>query len=133
MMDKILQEAERLFLQEDYLSAIECVRSAPPTENKEHQAERRRFLAWALLAEGETKIAYELFWSCAQHEGARAGILLLTVLAGQVETAIGNWQRHCEKLTHPPLSLPDARWHSPRVTIPALRILERYPFDPFSP
>ena len=127
-MDSILLEAERLFLLEDYRSAVDCIRTAEPSENKEWQAERRRFLAWALLAQGETKIAYELFWSCAQHEGARAGILILTVLAGQVETAIGNWQRHCEKLTQPPLSLPDARWHAPSVVRPALMILESYPF-----
>jgi tetratricopeptide (TPR) repeat protein len=132
-MDNVLFEAERLFLLEDYRSAIACIRSAPPTEDKEWQAERRRFMAWALLAQGETKIAYELFWSCAQHEGARAGILILTVLAGQVETAVGNWQRHCEKLTQPPLTLPDARWHAPSVVRPALMILERYPFEERSP
>ncbi|MCA9781680.1 MAG: hypothetical protein KC800_33410, partial [Candidatus Eremiobacteraeota bacterium] len=128
-MDSVLREAERLFLQQDYQAAVECIRSAGPSEDKEWQSERRRFLAWALLAQGETKIAYELFWSCAHHEGARAGILLLTVLAGQVETAIGNWQKHCEKLTQPPLFLPDAAWHAPTVVKPALMILQRYPFE----
>ena len=132
-MDSILLEAERLFLLGDYRSALDCVRSAEPADDKDWQAERRRFMAWTLLALGETKIAYELFWSCAQHEGARAGILILTVLAGQVETAIGNWQRHCEKLTQTPLSLPDARWHAPTVVRPALQILERYPFEDRSP
>jgi tetratricopeptide (TPR) repeat protein len=129
MMDDVLREAERLFLQQEYGAAVAFIRLAEPTEDKQWQAERRRFLAWALLAQGETKIAYELFWSCAHHEGARAGILLLTVLAGQVETAIGNWQKHCEKLTQPPLFLPDASWHAPSVVKPALMILQRYPFE----
>lgn len=133
MIDDVLLEAERLFHLRDYQSAVACIRSADPSQDKEWQSERRRFLAWALLATGETRIAYELFWSCAHHEGARAGILLLTVLAGQVETAIGNWQRHCEKLSQPPQELPDAAWHAPTVVKPALLILQRYPFEERSP
>lgn len=127
-MDSVLQEAERLLLGQDYRAAVECIRSAQPTHNKDWQFERRRFLAWATLATGETREAYELFWSCAQHEGARAGILLLTVLAGQVDTAVENWSRHCEKLKEPPSTLPDARWHTPSVVRPALHILQSYPF-----
>ena len=127
-MDDVLIEAERFLLSHQYQEAVELLRAAQPSENMEWQSERRRLLAWALLSTGETKDAYELFWSCAHHEGARAGILLLTVLAGQVETAILNWQRHCEKLVHPPLQLPDEAWHTPAVVRPALQILGRYPF-----
>ena len=57
MMDDVLREAERLFLQQDYGAAVACIRLAEPTEDKQWQSERRRFLAWALLAQGETKIA----------------------------------------------------------------------------
>lgn len=131
-MDDILTEAECLLLEGDYHAAVTLIRSAPPCADKDWQFERRRFLAWATLSIGETREAYELFWSCAQHEGARAGILLLTVLAGQVETAVSNWSRHCEKLNSPPLELPDARWHAASVVRPALRILEEYPFQPRS-
>lgn len=131
-MDKVLAEAERYLHQGDYQFAVSVIREAMPTENREWQLERRRFLAWATLAQGETREAYELFWSCAQHAGARAGILLLTVLAGQVETAVENWSRYCEKQKTPPVELPDARWHSPSVVRPALRILQDYPFLPDS-
>lgn len=127
-MDSVLLEAERFFFQGEYQEAAEWIQISPPSENREWQAERRRFLAWALLATGETKRAYELFWSCAHHEGARAGILILTVLAAQVETAMNNWQRHCDKLSRPPMALPDERWHASTVVRPALQILERYPF-----
>jgi tetratricopeptide (TPR) repeat protein len=129
-MDSVLNEAELLLFRREYREAVALIRNAAPTPDRENQQERRRFLAWATLATGDTKQAYELFWSCAQHPGARAGILLLTVLAGQVETAMDNWCRHLEKLKHPPLELPDERWHTPNVVLPALRILERYPFRP---
>lgn len=128
MMDKILLKAEKAFFRGEYDRAVQIVRCAPITEHRPWQNERRRFLAWAMLACGETKTAYELFWSCAHDEGARAGILLLTALAGQVETAVLNWQRHLEKLKNPPLALPDEKWHSPAVTLPTIQILERYPF-----
>lgn len=127
-MDKILQRAESHLFRGDYSAAVRTIRHAPPVEDSEQQFERRRLLAWATLAVGETREAYELFWSCAHHEGARAGILLLTVLAGQVETAMSNWMRHCEKLKAPPSELPDARWHSLGVVKPALRVLQDYPF-----
>lgn len=127
-MDSVLIEAERLFLQRDYEEAVVTISQAQPLEDWEGQSERTRLLAWSQLARGETAEAYELFWSCAHHPGARAGILLLTVLAGQVETAMGNWVRHCDRLTQPPSALPDAKWHSSRVVKPALQILERYPF-----
>lgn len=132
-MDRALNEAEYLFRRHDYRSAVLYLKAAEPTKDREVQDRRRRFLAWALLSMGETKEAYELFWSCAHHEGARAGILLLTVLAGQVETAIRNWRRHCDKLAHPPLALPDAQWHSRAVVRPALSILENYPFQNGTP
>jgi len=127
-MDSVLIEAERLHFRQQHSDAVNLLRRAEPSGVRSYQAARRRLLAWALLATGETKQAYEVFWSCAHHEGARAGILLLTVLAGQVETAVSNWQRYCDKLNHPPASLPDERWHSPRVVKPALQILQRYPF-----
>ncbi|HIB64661.1 MAG TPA: hypothetical protein EYO33_06025 [Phycisphaerales bacterium] len=127
-MDSVLTEAEYLLKMRDYQAAVDCIRAADPSQDREVQALRRRFLAWATLATGETTQAYELFWSCAHHEGARAGILLLTVLAGQVETAVTNWRRYCDKLPHPPLSLPDKEWHTPAVVRPALMILENYPF-----
>ena len=128
-MDSVLKEAEYLLRLREYQAAVLCVRAAEPSQDREIQAHRRRFLAWATLATGETTEAYELFWSCAHHEGARAGILLLTVLAGQVETAIKNWRRYCDKLPHPPLALPDKDWHAPAVVRPALMILETYPFQ----
>ncbi len=131
-MDKVLVEAESYLLRGDYHFAANVIREAAPTENREQQFERRRFQAWATLALGETREAYELFWSCALHPGARAGILLLTVLAGQVETAVENWSRHCERLKAPPAELPDARWHTASVVQPALRILREYPFLPNS-
>lgn len=131
-MDSVLIEAERLFSQGEYRQAALVLRQSAPPEEKEWLAERRRLQAWCMLACGETKIAYELFWSCAHHEGARAGILILTVLAGQVETAMENWQRHCRKLNLPPSTLPDARWHASTVVAPALQILARYPFPPQS-
>ena len=52
MMDDVLREAERLFLQQEYGAAVAFIRLAEPTEDKQWQAERRRFLAWALLAQG---------------------------------------------------------------------------------
>lgn len=112
----------------EYDRAAALIRTSTPTSSPEIQQHRRRLLAWATLSTGDTKTAYELFWSCAHHPGARAGILLLTVLAGQVETAIQNWSRHCEKLKLPPTEIPDHRWHTPTVVLPAIKILETYPF-----
>lgn len=116
------------FQQEAYQAGLDFLEQMPPPQNSHEQAERRRAKAWLLLALGKTEQAYELFWSCADHPGGRAGLLVLTVLAGQIEAAMTNWNRYCARATGTLTSLPDDAWHSIPVVKAALRLLENYPF-----
>jgi tetratricopeptide (TPR) repeat protein len=126
--DPDLQRLRYLFAGQAYHQAGDILKSMPEPETAEDKAERRRLRGWVHLALGETEQAYDLFWSCADNPGARAGILALTVLAGQVTAAMTHWQRFCQTLKTPPLALPDAQWHARPVTLAAIAQLQRYPF-----
>lgn len=102
--------------------------SLPPSRSPEESAERRKLLGWLQLALGRTEEAYRLFWSAPTDQGARFGILALTVLAGQVSTAIAGWRQYCRDLKRPPLELPDGEWHSREVALAVVGCLERYSF-----
>ena len=119
------------FQQEAYQAGLDHLEQLPPPVNSSEQAERRRAKGWLSLALGKTEQAYHLFWLCADHPGGRAGLLILTVLAGQVEAAIANWNRYCARTTKPLERLPDATWHARPVAQAALKILENYPFQEF--
>ncbi len=116
------------FRQEAYQAGLDFLEQMPPSKDSQEQAERRRAKAWLLLALGKTEQAYELFWTCADHPGGRAGLLILTVLAGQIEAAMTNWNRYCTRAKGTLTSLPDDAWHSLPVARAALRLLENYPF-----
>ena len=60
-MDSVLTEAEYLLKMRDYQAAVDCIRAADPSQDREVQALRRRFLAWATLATGETTQAFLVF------------------------------------------------------------------------
>ncbi len=119
---------DQYFLQGAYEEGLVNLDDLPETDDFAQQSERRRARAWLVLALGRTEQAYQLFWSCAHHPGGRAGLLILTILAGQVEAGIGSWQRYCDSLREPLLSLPDGSWHAKPVILAAVGMLERYPF-----
>lgn len=123
-----LSYIEHLFGCHCYSEAAQALEAVPAPLGLEERARLRRVRGWLKLALGETEAAYDLFWSCADHPGGRAGILVLTVLAGQVSAAISHWQRHCQTLDAPPLELPDACWHARPVALAAIAQLHRYPF-----
>lgn len=129
MSDPELHKLRYLFASQAYPQAAETLRELPAPATSEGWAERRRLRGWIMLAMGETETAYDLFWSCADHPGGRAGILVLTVLAGQVTVAVSHWRRFCQSLSAPPLELPDAEWHARPVALAAVAQLERYPFS----
>ncbi len=114
---------------EEVLGALDQLQQS---DDLEQTAECRRIRGWAELSLGNTEEAYNLFWSCADHAGSRVGILILTILAGQVKVAIDHWMRHCQTLDRAPLELPDSRWHSRPVALAAISVLSRYPFTPRS-
>jgi tetratricopeptide (TPR) repeat protein len=121
-----------LFANQAFQQAADALDQLPPPLTPEGKAEFRRLRGWIKLALGETEQAYDLFWSCADHPGGRAGILVLTVLAGQVTVAMTHWQRMLQERSTPPLELPDAMWHSRSVALGAIAQLARYPFPPGS-
>lgn len=130
--DIVLRQAAFLFERGAYSHAADLLQSSDSPADSELMKERRRAEGWSRLACGETERAYNLFWSCAHSEGARAGILILTVLAGQVTTAMEHWQRHLSSLQQPILKLPDSNWHAPPVAKAAIKLLQEYPFSPRS-
>lgn len=119
---------ESLFRAQAYQEVWERLECWPSLHDSRTRAEQRRRQAWTLLALGQTEEAYERFWSCSDHLGARAGILVLTVLAGQMRSAMQSWQTFCRSLSAPPKELPDAAWHARPVALAALAQLARYPF-----
>lgn len=128
MSDLSLVWLDQYFHQGAYEEGLIDLDGLPETADFAQQTERRRARAWLVLALGRTEQAYQLFWSCAHHPGGRAGLLILTILAGQVEAGIGRWQRYCDSLREPPLSLPDGSWHAKPVILATVGLLERYPF-----
>ncbi len=120
----------RHFLREgSFREFRDLLESLPPSGSAEESAERRKLLGWLQLAMGHTEEAYRLFWSAPTDQGARFGILALTVLAGQVSTAIAGWRQYCRDLKRPPLELPDGQWHSREVALAIVACLEGYPFS----
>lgn len=126
--DPELQGLSLLFRNQAYAQASQALDAMPTPLTAEGKAELRRLRGWIKLALGQTEQAYELFWSCAEHPGGRAGILVLTVLAGQVSVAMKHWQRILQDRSAPPLQLPDAAWHARPVVLGAISQLARYPF-----
>ena len=132
--DPILEKTKQLFLMGavndalEYLQAQDSRAAKPATQRL-----RVKALAWLNLNVGQTEKAYELFWSSAHFEGAKAGILLLTVLSGQVITAMGNWLSYCTGRPRAPLEIPDEFWHTEAVCRPAIDILKRHHFHQESP
>lgn len=123
-----LSHLASLFRCQCYAEVAEALDALPTPSSANERAEVRRVRAWVKLAQGDTETAYDLFWSCADNPGGRAGILVLTVLAGQVAVAISHWQRYCQTLDGPPRELPDAVWHARPVALAAIAQLHRYPF-----
>lgn len=128
-----LAQVLRLFQSQAYREAAQHLDALEPASSPEARLERTRVRGWLRLAVGETEQAYNLFWSSATHAGGRAGILVLTVLAGQVSVAMTHWQRFCQSLASPPLELPDACWYARPVALGAIAQLQRYPFPARSP
>lgn len=128
MIEPELAPLEMYFRQGSYEDGLHFLDELPRTDDPAKQAERRRARGWLALALGQTEQAYRLFWSCAHQPGGRAGLLILTVLAGQIEAGVGNWQRACRSQSEPPLALPDGGWHARPVVLAAIGLLERYPF-----
>ena len=122
-----------LFQRGAFEEALSVLDRLQETTDKQRGAEFRRIRGWAELSLGNTEQAYNLFWSCADHAGSRVGILVLTILAGQVKVAIDHWMRHCQTLDSVPLELPDSLWHSRPVALAAINVLKQYPFPPRSP
>jgi tetratricopeptide (TPR) repeat protein len=122
-----------LFRGQAYSEAAVALDALEPPQSAAERAERRRIRGWLALALGETERAYDLFWSCADQAGGRAGILVLTVLAGQVSVAMTHWQRFCQTLSSPLMELPDAEWHARPVALAAIAQLQRYPFPARAP
>lgn len=131
--DPDLHRLSYLFQGQAYHEASDALDALPQPLTSQGRAEVRRLRGWIRLALGDTEEAYELFWACADHRGARAGILVLTVLAGQVAVAMTHWQRFCQSLSAPPLELPDGQWHARPVALAAIAQLQGYPFPPRSP
>lgn len=130
--DWLLDQAAFLFRRGAFQEAADLLEASDSSPSAEAKLEHRRVEGWVRLACGDTERAYNLFWSCAHSEGARAGILLLTVLAGQVSTAVEHWQRHLKAKGEPVVALPDSDWHAPLVVKAAVQLLQQYPFKPRS-
>ncbi len=131
--DPLLEKISRLFQQQDFHQASGLLAQRASNKDPFQESEIRRIEGWVELARGETERAYQLFWSCSGRDGARAGIMLLTILAGQIKTAIDHWCRYLSGLTTPPIRLPDSFWHANPATKAALNLLSNYSFPERSP
>ena len=128
MIEPELAPLEMYFRQGSYEEGLHFLDGLPRTDDPSKQSERRRARGWLALALGQTEQAYRLFWSCAHQPGGRAGLLILTILAGQVEAGVGNWQKYFKSQSEPLLTLPDSGWHARPVVLATVGLLERYPF-----
>lgn len=133
MTGQELAKLNLLFQAQAYQAVIKEIDGLNCPTTIEEQIERHRISAWVYLAMGDTERAYHLFWISAIHPEGRFGILVLTILAGQITVAIEHWQKFCRSLKEPISELPDARWYSPAVARAAIAQLESYPFPPHSP
>lgn len=126
--EEVLQRLRLCMREGAFREFRELLEALPPGASAEENAERRKLRGWLELALGRTEEAYRLFWSAPTDEGARFGILALTVLAGQVSTATAGWRQYCLKLGRPPLQLPDGDWHSRDVALGIISVLQNYPY-----
>lgn len=129
-----IQQLNALFRNQAYRQTLDALETLYHAASKSSsKAELRRLRGWVRLALGDTEKAYDDFWTCADHPGGRAGILALTVLAGQLLVAMTHWQRFCQSLSSPPLELPDAAWVARPVALAAVGQIQRYSFPERSP
>lgn len=124
--DPELTKLRFLFHNQAFAEALRSLELMPPAATSAGREEMERLKGWAHLAMGETEEAYRLFCRCSDHAGGQAGILILTVLAGQMAAAMQRWQHLI--VCAPPLVLPDADWHARPVVMAAIAQIQRYPF-----